>query len=117
MCQAFGNPTSPLDARGRFANQVGPFRIKQGSTRWFSGRPRRILPSMAEPHQRITINPQPVREGDEWHVVATWPSGHPEHIKGFKPKPKPGNGSPAKAPRLGSGEGATLTTDRPRRHP
>jgi hypothetical protein len=39
---------------------------------------------MAEPHHRITINPQPVRAGNEWHVVATWPSGHPEHIKGFK---------------------------------
>jgi hypothetical protein len=39
---------------------------------------------MAEPHHRITINPQPVKAGDEWHVVATWPSGHPEHIKGFK---------------------------------
>jgi hypothetical protein len=39
---------------------------------------------MAEPHQRITINPQPVKAGDEWHIVATWPSGHPEHITGFK---------------------------------
>jgi len=48
------------------------------------GMAQALVPSMAEPHQRITINPQPVKAGDEWHVVATWPSGHPEHITGFK---------------------------------
>jgi len=39
---------------------------------------------MAEPHQSIRINPQPVRVGKEWHVVAIWPSGHAEEITGFK---------------------------------
>ena len=42
------------------------------------------MPGMAEPRQSIRINPQPVKVGDEWHVVAVWPSGHPEQITGFK---------------------------------
>ncbi len=32
----------------------------------------------------IRINPQPIKVGDEWHVKAIWPSGHPEEITGFK---------------------------------
>ncbi len=66
---------------------------------------------MAEPHDKIKINPQPLRVGNEWHVRAIWPSGHHEEIIGFKteaeardwingegaksalrPKPKPGIG-------------------------
>jgi hypothetical protein len=39
---------------------------------------------MAEPHHRATIDPSPLKVGDEWHVKATWPSGHPEWITGFK---------------------------------
>jgi hypothetical protein len=39
---------------------------------------------MAEPRLRITIEPQPVKVGNEWHVRAIWPSGHPEEITGFK---------------------------------
>jgi hypothetical protein len=39
---------------------------------------------MAEPHQSIRINPQPVKAGNEWHVMALWPSGHPEEITGFE---------------------------------
>jgi hypothetical protein len=41
-------------------------------------------PGMAEPHDKIKINPQPLRVGNEWHVRAIWPSGHPEEITGFK---------------------------------
>jgi hypothetical protein len=36
------------------------------------------------PHGRIRIQPQPFRVGNEWHVKAIWPSGHPEEITGFK---------------------------------
>ena len=41
---------------------------------------------MVEPHDKIKINPQPLklRVGNEWHVRAIWPSGHPEEITGFK---------------------------------
>ena len=39
---------------------------------------------MAELHPSISINPQPIKVGDEWHVKAIWPSGHPEEITGFK---------------------------------
>ena len=42
------------------------------------------MPSMAEPHQSIRINPQPIKAGNEWRVMAIWPSGHPEKITGFK---------------------------------
>jgi hypothetical protein len=42
------------------------------------------MPSMAEPHQSIRINPQPIKVGNEWRVMAIWPSGHPEEITGFK---------------------------------
>ncbi len=42
------------------------------------------MPSMAEPHQSIRINPQPIKAGNEWRVMAIWPSGHSEEITGFK---------------------------------
>jgi hypothetical protein len=42
------------------------------------------MPSMAEPHQSIRINPQPIKAGNEWRVMAIWPSGHLEEITGFK---------------------------------
>ncbi len=39
---------------------------------------------MAEVRDKLTINPQPVRVGNEWRVRAVWPSGYPEEITGFK---------------------------------
>jgi len=38
---------------------------------------------MSDPRQSITIDPHPVKVGDEWHVKAIWPSGHLEKITGF----------------------------------
>jgi len=39
---------------------------------------------MAEPHQSIRINPQPIKAGNGWRVMAICPSGHPEEITSFK---------------------------------
>ena len=36
---------------------------------------------MADPHDRIKISPLPLRVGNEWHVRAIWPSGHPMHAR------------------------------------
>ncbi len=69
------------------------------------------LPGMAEPHDKIKINPQPLRVGNEWHVTAIWPSGHPEEITALRPKPKPGIGLAARARRLGFEKGATPISD------
>jgi hypothetical protein len=32
----------------------------------------------------ITLNPQPRKLGDEWYIVATYPSGQEENILGFE---------------------------------
>ena len=39
---------------------------------------------MAEIREKLTIQRQPFRIGNEWHVKAIWPSGHPEEITGFR---------------------------------
>ena len=39
---------------------------------------------MAKPTGKITLAPQPVKVGSQWHVVGTYPSGLQEHITGFK---------------------------------
>jgi hypothetical protein len=40
--------------------------------------------SMAKPAGEITLSPQPVKFGAQWHVVGTYPGGQQEHITGFK---------------------------------
>ena len=39
---------------------------------------------MAKPAGKITLAPQPVKFGAQWHVVGTYPGGQQEHITGFK---------------------------------
>jgi hypothetical protein len=39
---------------------------------------------MAKPAGKITLAPQPVKFGSQWHVVGTYPGGQEEHITGFK---------------------------------
>jgi len=36
------------------------------------------------PMPTVMLNPQPVKFGDEWYVVATYPNGQEERILGFK---------------------------------
>jgi hypothetical protein len=39
---------------------------------------------MAKPTGKITLAPQPIGFGPQWHVVGTYPDGQQEHITGFK---------------------------------
>jgi hypothetical protein len=39
---------------------------------------------MARPAGEITLDPRPLKYGQQWHVVGTYPSGQQEHITGFK---------------------------------
>jgi hypothetical protein len=39
---------------------------------------------MAKPTGKITLAPQPIKFGPQWHVVGTYPDGQQEHITGFK---------------------------------
>ena len=39
---------------------------------------------MTNPADKITFEPRPLKVGPEWHVVATYPMGGKEHIKGFR---------------------------------
>lgn len=39
---------------------------------------------MMYPSTMIKFQPLPLKVGMEWHVVVTYPSGHKEHIAGFK---------------------------------
>jgi hypothetical protein len=38
---------------------------------------------MAQYATMIKFDPQPRKFGSEWHVVATYPAGHKEHVMGF----------------------------------
>jgi hypothetical protein len=40
--------------------------------------------TMAKSTPTITFNPQPLKAGHEWQVIATYPRGQQEHITGFK---------------------------------
>ena len=48
-----------------------------------SSKIRRMLGRMANPTGKITLAPQPVKIGTQWHVVGTYPGGQQEHITGF----------------------------------
>jgi hypothetical protein len=39
---------------------------------------------MGNPAREIKFDPKPLKVGDEWHIVASWPDGREEHISGFK---------------------------------
>ena len=38
---------------------------------------------MAKPTGEITLAPQPIKVGTQWHVVGTSPGGQQEHVTGF----------------------------------
>jgi hypothetical protein len=37
-----------------------------------------------QPVPTVKLNPQPLKVGDEWYIVAAYPSGQEERIIGFK---------------------------------
>jgi hypothetical protein len=39
---------------------------------------------MGNPANEIKFTPRPLKVGEEWYLVATWPDGREEHITGFK---------------------------------
>jgi hypothetical protein len=39
---------------------------------------------MPRPAGEITLDLRPLKYGQQWHVVGTYPSGQQEHITGFK---------------------------------
>jgi hypothetical protein len=39
---------------------------------------------MAKPIGEITLAPQPIKVGTQWHVVGTYSGGQQEHVTGFK---------------------------------
>ena len=39
---------------------------------------------MAKPTGEITLAPQPIKVGTQWHVVGTYSGGQQEHVTGFK---------------------------------
>jgi hypothetical protein len=49
-----------------------------------NGRLPAHIRGMMYPSTTIKFQPLPLNVGMEWHVVVTYPSGHKEHIAGFK---------------------------------
>ena len=43
-----------------------------------------LLGLMPRPPGKITLAPQPLKVGLQWHVIGTYPGGQQEHITGFK---------------------------------
>jgi hypothetical protein len=64
------------------------------------------------PMPTVMLNPQPVKFGDEWYVVATYPNGQEERI--LKRLPRTGLLTTQKN---GADDGATLMSDRRRKRP
>jgi hypothetical protein len=66
-----------------------------------------ILGLMAKDVSKLTFDPKPLTSGTGWYVVATYRAVIRNISAALRPRPKPSNGSPAAAVRLGLKRGAT----------